>query len=171
MPGLRWDTDLITRLTRGTGAAHDVDEALLGLVALLRDPYSLWRASILMVMPDRVRARLVAVWSGASQSLLEVGTEMAISATTALPQVMRTGRPIVTRSRDGSNLLEDILREEGVRSRISIPLRVNDEVVGILIFASSSPEVFDASDVPFFIGVGVGLERRLLNLVAKSERL
>lgn len=150
--------------------ASTIDAALGGLAEILGRRLPLWRASVRAQVPGGDHVVIVSVWC-AGETLLGPGTKMSALAS-SLPEVARDGGSVVFGGElDDLSLPDQILRDEGILSSVSIPLRAAGAVIGILSFSSRTAGTFQEADAGFFAGLGAALEERLVELIGRSGML
>jgi hypothetical protein len=66
----------------------------------------------------------------------------------------------------GDPLLDQIVRDEGNRSWVVMPITRDRLVVGLLSVSSHEPDTFSSDDLPFFDALSGAISERLLELVA-----
>lgn len=156
---------LLTALPALVRRAGTAQEALIKLVDTLRPSIpSLWRASILKLLPSEEQLVYVALWSGV-ESQLEPGVHVSAMAT-IFPEVKKLDRPVLSSERpDSPLLLVQIVASEGVASWASIPLHRDGHIVGLLSFSSLETNAFDVGDLGFFEQLGKGVEKKLVDLM------
>jgi GAF domain-containing protein len=107
-------------------------------------------------------AEVVAVWSGLPTSLTP-GLEVSLRAT-SYAEVQREGRSVLFES-DYEPLLDHLLTEEGIRSWITTPLFVGQEIRGLLSFSSWRTGAFTEEDRALFDHVGLAVQQTLVPLL------
>jgi GAF domain-containing protein len=135
----------------GVGEPQGVVEALL---PLLRACFPVDRASIRRIEDSMLE--IVAVWSAVPTSL-DVGTTMSVMAS-SLPALVRTGRPVLQPVVAARELLDEVMAIEGVASYVTLPLRDQSRIVGLLSFSSLTPGAFSSTDLDFLENVAAIVE-------------
>src|SRR3954471_13703598 len=90
-------------------------------------------------------AHAVGAWSEAGARGISVGETLVLVGDTAMPRVLRTGRP--TRIDDYerfSGPLAERLRELGIRSTVAAPIFVNGDLWGAITASTTSSEPMPA---------------------------
>jgi transcriptional regulator with GAF, ATPase, and Fis domain len=156
---------LLTALPALVRRAGTAQEALIKLVDTLRSSIpSLWRASILKLLPLERQLVYVALWS-VVESQLAPGVHVSVVAT-VFPEVQKLDRPVLSSEHsDSPLLLVQIVASEGVASWASIPLHRDGHIVGLLSFSSLEADAFRAGDLAFFEQLGKGVEKKLVDLM------
>jgi GAF domain-containing protein len=157
-------------LTEKLGQARTLDEALEAMVLALRPEFSISWATIRVVDPNTPEAMVLAGLWAARETTLERGMRMSVLATSLL-EVSEAGGTVIfgkVRTDRPPTLLEEILRAEGARSWVSIPLRVNGRTVGLLSFSSSRTDAFSESDRLVFDALGSAYGGILLELARRE---
>jgi transcriptional regulator with GAF, ATPase, and Fis domain len=133
--------------------SQQVLEVVLQHIRLL---YPLNRAAIRRV--DGAMLEIVAVWS-AERTSLGVGTRMSV-ASSSLPAILTTGRPVIASVHDPGGFLHELVLSEGIASYVTLPLRMNGVVRGLISFSSGLPDTFKPDDLPFLERVAEAVEAR-----------
>jgi len=121
------------------------------------------RISVRVLVPEREAVMVAGVWSR-GPTRLKAGSILELVAT-ATPEVLKTKRPVFGGSASPEEPVDQILKEEGVRAWVSIPLRARGAIVGTLTLSSSRPGAFSPAGEPFLSSLAEALESSLLGLV------
>jgi len=157
----RADT-LKREIQAAVGSARTLDAAARRFAELIRSEYDgLMRVAIRAYDSESNTVRIVGLWSDKDSA---IGTGVTTSATaTSMPEILRTGRPVFEANAQ-ELYLDGVLRSEGIRSWVSIPLKSGRAVKGLLSLSSSRPNAFPREDEPFLAEVGEVVEEHLLSL-------
>src|SRR6266498_2055167 len=118
------------------------------------------RASIRMLTDDGAGLQIVAVW-GKTSDVIRIGSLLGVGAT-SFPEVVRTDGPVTSGMVD-ETLAGEVLRSEGIRSWIAVPLRDSNGLpVGLLNLSSSEAKAFPNASLAFFEATARELEREIL---------
>ena len=123
---------------------HEIYETFVqGLGQLLRFD----RTAVLVMDESREHLRLVDQWSD-SEPGVEIGVHIPI-ADSVFGTLIRTRRPLVEREvgEAGDWPETAALRNEGIRSRVLLPLVVKNQVIGVLTIASRRPGAYAGDDL------------------------
>ncbi len=153
---LREANDQLQVQTERLEALREVDRAILSAespreiatVAARRaqDIVPCERVSVALFDWDADRVTVLTAQQSA-ESVLESGTEFPIDAFT-LTDRLRAGYIEELPNLDAapSTAITDRLRDAGIRSAITVPMRVEDELVGTVNFGATAPGSFDESE-------------------------
>jgi hypothetical protein len=116
---------------------------------------------------DQERSRVAAIWSIADTPI-KAGTEIALNLTEglrALLDVIEAGRPFLLRDVDFDlGLVGDVRRRQGIKATMIVPLERDGTVEGVLTFGTDVEGGLRDDHIPFFTGLGKGVETKLLEL-------
>lgn len=146
--------EILSRISHALEEATGPQQVLEALLAELRACYPLDRAAIRRI--DDTMLEIIAVWSTAPTSL-GIGTRMSV-ASSSLPAILTTGRPVVASVRDPGGFLHELVLSEGIASYVTLPLRVNGVVRGLISFSSGLPDTFKPDELPFLERVAEAVE-------------
>lgn len=154
--------------------AHNIDRALVRMIDALNEQYDIGQSIVGMLNLERATVRIVAVWS-AFETLNAPGVELSLRYTEDMAQLvgeLLAGRPMVfDLSQFQLALLNDIFEHEGITLWVAIPLhRAPGRIAAVLGLGTAKPGGFTDRDVPFFTGLGRGIEEKFLDLVERSGR-
>ena len=162
------DSSLL-RAVRASAGARSLEAALAGLVGCLDGRFrQLTRVSMRALAPDGRSLVIVGVWSIGETNLGPGGMMSILSS--SYPEMVAAGRTILAHQTDDP-VLTDILRTEGVRSWVSVPLRRRERIVAMLSISSWASEAFSEEDLPLLDDLGAALQERLLELAERSGHL
>jgi hypothetical protein len=126
--------------------------------------YALLRISVCVLSADGGTIHFVSVW-GARSEVIFPGATMHVGAT-VFPEVVRVDGPVTSEASEAT-LAAEVVRHEGVRAWISVPLRNDIGLpVGLMNFSSRTPEAFKPDSVPYFAGIGAEIEAKVLSLIS-----
>jgi len=115
---------------------------------------------------------VAACYRGLSDEVVEMIRRQKVGAEPIGTQVVRTGCPVVV-----DELLEhptggEIARREGFRSSVSVPLKAEGEVTGVLALITRVEHHFSADEVELLGGIGaqLGLAVRKALLFSKAQQ-
>jgi GAF domain-containing protein len=124
-------------------------------------------SSLLLLNKKRQTFDLVSS-SGLSETYLSKGL---IDATKSVPEVLESDQGVVIEEAQFDNHLQypEAAREEGIRSILSIPLRVKEAVPGILRLYSAQPGSFQAATLPLLKKFADQAARAIENALAYAK--
>jgi GAF domain-containing protein len=141
-----------------------LDAALGVLASRLADRFRITRISVRIYDPQTDELEFVGVWSS-EPTYLGAGVRMPARSTTFGEVELRgsaiLGRPPV----EAGPLLDQLLRDEGTRSWVVMPLARDRLVVGLLSAGSPLDGGFTEDDLALFDALAVAVGDRLLSLV------
>lgn len=162
--------ELVSSIRAAVEAAGTLPDALAAVAAELSGGFPIVRLSVrLVVAPDMLA--IAGVWTP-RETALKAGTRIPARSSSLLDPGIREGRAVVFSMPEHESLLEQILRDEGIRSWVTVGLRDDEgELAGLLSFSSDRPAAFIDADVELFEALGAGLEGKLLSLARRSGTL
>lgn len=163
---------IVEQATAKVGEAVALEGALARLADLLAQRYRLTRISVSTVVPGEM-VELVGAWTPGG-TILRPGSRMAIDRTETVrgdfDRFARGEMVVGVPERvDVARGVSDVMHEEGMETILTIPLRTGDGLVGIISFASASPEAYGAADRALFERLGAGLQAHLIELIRKHR--
>lgn len=170
--GARRSFDNLSDVVEAVNAAESIDQALASLASHIDAGHEV--ATVTAARYEDHSVVLVSVWQALPVQTWEPGMAISLDLTPGVRDAadrVLAGRPVAARIDEPDlGLLTDLSRAEGVRSWIAVPLHDGDEVVAAIFMGSAGSEGFTDDDLPFFAGVGRGVEEHLVRLVRKSGR-
>ena len=145
--------------------AGSMEEALASLAAALSERYPISRISVRTYDPRSDELEIAGVWS-AGPTHLGVGVRVPARSTSFAEAELRRSTLIGDAPMPGDPLLDQIVRDEGNRSWLVMPLIRDRLVVGLLSVSSREPNTFTRDDLPFFDALAGAIGQRLLELAA-----
>jgi signal transduction histidine kinase len=145
--GIGRDAERLRRLQLVTDAAlsHlDLDQLLAELLTRIRDVLDADTAVVLLC--DELRGELVARAAIGLEEEVERGVRIPVGRGFA-GRIAAERRPIVLDDVDQADVLNPILRENGVKSMAGVPLVFGDEMLGVLHVGTLTPREFTKDDV------------------------
>jgi transcriptional regulator with GAF, ATPase, and Fis domain len=150
-----WAETIYTLAAR-VGHHASADELLMSLVDATTKQLRLWRAGLCSINDTHVT--LEAVWAP-SDTLLAAGMQIAIASSPDITTVVDSVRAGSLQCFEIDDLelglFETVLRSEGIRTWLLIPLRSGKDVIGFLALGSGETRAFDEVDDSMFKAVGV----------------
>lgn len=121
------------------------------LLARIRDALAADTVVILLAEPDQSELYAAAV----------LDFEEEISERVRVPvgkgfagRIAATGKPVVIEDLEHADAVNHLLRKRGLTSLLGVPLRLDDDVVGVLHVGSVAPRVFGPADIEVLEGIG-----------------
>jgi GAF domain len=165
MPEARELEPMVVDSAEAVATRATLDEALGALGALLSDRYRIARISVRIYVPETDELEFVGVWSS-DPTLLVAGVRMPARATTFAEVEARGGAILGRPPAKAVPLLDQLLRDEGARSWVVMPLLRDRLLVGLLSVASRDVDGFTEADLPFFDSLAIAVRGRLLELAS-----
>ncbi len=166
------EVDILSQILRTLNATPRVDEAFPKIAGPLRRLTHADRISLALFTSDQKEFIIISLDQPHPE--LDKGTRMPVEATSALSDILN-GRIHMTPNLEVERDLpgEKALYEAGYRSRMNIPLNVQDRVYGALNFAWVEPNGFDHLSIPLLQrladAVALAIERTH-HLLEEQER-
>jgi transcriptional regulator with GAF, ATPase, and Fis domain len=159
---------LFEALPRRLGKSKHPEAALNAIVRELRTVIpSVWRATLNRLHIRQNQVECVAVWCD-RKTELKPGMRVS-TLVTSVPEVLKLRRPVVSSEHRGeTSELKRVLLAEGTRSWTAIPLAAQEQIVGVLTLSSRDENVFSMDDLPFYESLGLAVQGRLIDLIARS---
>jgi PAS domain S-box-containing protein len=153
----------VDKLIAGTLEIREVHDALVTLLARI---IPVDRTSLVLIHEVEGVWETTKVWSRGTP-VLPAGRRAPLAGS-VVEHVARTGRPLLEREIGESGEWPEnaVLRAEGLRSRVLLPLRIEGRVVGLLTAASTIPEAYAPEDLqilePIADQLAIGIHRSSL---------
>jgi putative methionine-R-sulfoxide reductase with GAF domain len=128
-------------------AQSDIDSLLSTAVNVVREQFSYYYAAVFLPDADQQFAVLRAGTGEAGQKMLERGHSLRIGAVGIVGYVMGAGEPRITGNvdEDPAHYMNQYLPE--TRSEMAVPMKLGDQIVGVLDVQSTRRNSFSADDV------------------------
>jgi GAF domain-containing protein len=145
---LRRNTQLETaaQVAREAASIHDQDQLLAETVRLISDRFGFYHAGIFLLDRAGEYAVLAAASSEGGQRMLAKGHRLQRGAG-IVGYVAALGEPRIALDVGVDEVFFDNPDLPGTRSEMALPLRVRDEIIGVLDVQSSEPAAFSDEDV------------------------
>jgi GAF domain-containing protein len=124
---------------------------LSGAVDLIRDSYpDMYHVQIFLIDPERRVAQLAASTGEVGQLLLARGHALGVGSQSVIGQVSAADQPVIARAgdRSGVHRRNELLPETAAEA--AFPLRVGDQIIGVLDLQSRAEDAFAEGDLPIF---------------------
>ncbi|MCX7680701.1 MAG: GAF domain-containing protein [Anaerolineae bacterium] len=138
------------RVTFAASERVSPDELLDLVVNLVRDQFNLYHAQVYIVDREQGAAVLRQSTGYAGRQLLQRKHKIPLDATALVTKAIRTGEPVLVAdvSKDPDFMSNPLLPE--TRSELVVPLKLGDEVIGVLDAQDRIPGRFGPSTVALF---------------------
>jgi GAF domain-containing protein len=146
-------------------SAHTMEDALGSLASVLSERFPVSRISVRTYDPRTDELEFVGVWS-AGPTHLGPGLRVPARSTSFAEVELQGSAMLGDASSSGGPLLDQIVRDEGNRSWVVMPIARDRLVVGLLSVSSREPERFTRHDLPFFDALASAIGERLLDLAS-----
>ena len=134
-------------IARDATAAKSTEELLNSAVTLVHERFGYYHAAIFLIDEQNKYAVIVATRSEAGKKLLELGHKLEVGKVGIVGHVAATGeaRIALDVGVDAVHFRQPLLLE--TRSEISLPLIVDNRVIGVLDVQSRDEAAFDRQDI------------------------
>jgi hypothetical protein len=168
------DEGAVAAVAKVVEGARTADDALAAIADFFQDNLSVSRIGVRMRRRGADDVMVAAVWSRVPTQLDAGRTHVGSGLVGEVyDRVVRSQHADIYRVGAGAvHLLEELLKEEGNRSALQIPLVLEARVQAVLTLMSSREDAFLPGDLGFYERVGEALAPTLLPLarVAIEER-
>ncbi|MBA3530900.1 MAG: response regulator, partial [Ardenticatenales bacterium] len=137
---------LINHVGRSATSLLDQSELLPDIVERIRATFEYYGVMILLMEPGNESLRLSAAATVEEVDLLEKGLVIPIDKG-IIGHVARTGEPMVVGDVSAEPRFQPDERLPRIRSELALPLRIGDQVLGVLDLDSDIPHAFRPADV------------------------
>jgi GAF domain-containing protein len=139
--------EAITQVARATVANQSLEEFLSNMVRLISKQFGFYHAGIFLLDQQREYAELRAANSEGGQRMLSRGHRLAIGQSGIVGYVAATGRARIALDVGDDAAFFNNPDLPSTRSEIALPLRVADQIIGILDVQSITSNAFQEEDV------------------------
>lgn len=138
---------LLNNLDRAISSSLDIHELFSAYVQGLHKILSFDRTTLLLLEEGGMAASIVDQWFNGT-SALPIGARLSLEDS-VLDRSIHLRQPVLDNELLGHDPLSEgaVLRQEGIRSRIVLPLVVKNRVIGVLTVASRIPTKLVESDL------------------------
>jgi len=156
--------EALNRVARIVSGSLELDEVYDGFVAELRRLMPVDRTSITRIDEARENWTIVRQWTTVEPTLQPGGWHPLEKS--VFGEVVRTGQPLVESpiDQDGRWVESPLLRDEGMQSRIIVPLMVKDRVTGTVSVAARSLHAFSEADLEMVVPLAAQLALAVENV-------
>ncbi len=149
------------------------DELLQTFVQAAQSRFGLWRVAVYLQLPNRSGVALRAVAGEHAEELLQAGHEVHETSQDPIAYVLQQGQWLFLPTPEAQEPYGDTAPVPSGRSRLIMPLRTQDEMLGVVDMHAAQPHAFLSSDLPMLQLVADALSIALANtrLVAGLQRL
>lgn len=161
-----------TRVARGAAMVRDVDQLLTRTASLIAEQFGSYQASIFLIDEAAGRAVLRAASLEAGRRLVEQGYSLRIGQVGIVAHVAEVGEPRI--ALDVSQDADYVAHPDFplARSEMALPLKVREQMIGVLDVQSEEPDAFSVEDVAILQTVADQLALAIENarLLQRSQR-
>ncbi len=137
---------VVDNIHRIIATTVEIRDVYTGIVAELKKAVDLDRASISLPGEKKDIAVTYVISTEYDSMTLQEGETYPLKDS-ILERTINTGRPVIIEDTENNRLATDaLLLREGIRSRLSVPLRVKENIVGSINLGSKKPNNFSAAD-------------------------
>jgi GAF domain-containing protein/HAMP domain-containing protein len=135
------------QVAREAAAIHDLDTLLSHTTELISQNFGFYHAGIFLLDEEKEFAILQAANSEGGQRMLDRGHKLAVGQTGVVGLVADTGIPRIALDVGEDSYFFDNPDLPATRSEMALPLKTQDEIIGILDVQSKTPGAFTDSDL------------------------
>jgi GAF domain-containing protein/HAMP domain-containing protein len=135
------------QVAREAAAIHDLDTLLSHTTELISQNFGFYHAGIFLLDEEKEFAILQATNSEGGQRMLDRGHKLAVGQTGVVGLVADTGIPRIALDVGEDSYYFDNPDLPETRSEMALPLKTQDEIIGILDVQSKIPGAFSDSDL------------------------
>lgn len=144
------DIETSAEIAAAANEVGEIDELLSLMVNLIRDRFGYYYVQVYLLDKDDEFAVLREGTGYLGRRLIVQGHKLPMNGTSLVAQAVQTGRPVVVQ-----NVLEDrnFLPNEWLpdtRAELTIPLRTQDKIIGVLDIQHSELDAFQPTTVNLF---------------------
>ncbi|NJN54236.1 MAG: GAF domain-containing protein [Anaerolineae bacterium] len=139
--------NLINQVGRNAISFRELDGLLAEAVKLIRQSFDFYAVGILLVDRERGEVYLSAADTAEESPVTPGGFAIKIESPSIITQVVKTGRPLVANDVTQNQFYLPDQRLPRVKSEIGLPLKVGDQVIGVLEIQHSVVHAFSPEDV------------------------
>ena len=156
--------EALNRVARIVSGSLELDEVYDGFVAELRRLMPVDRTSITRIDEARENWTIVRQWTTVEPTMRPGGWHPLEGS--VFGEVAQTGKALLESPIDphGRWVESPLLRDEGMQSRIIVPLRVKDRVTGTVSVAARSPQAFSEADLEMVVPMAAQLALAVENV-------
>jgi GAF domain-containing protein/HAMP domain-containing protein len=134
-------------IARDAASAHSLDELLDQTAELICNRFSFYHAGIFLLDNDKEYAVLVASPTEAGQSMIANNHRLRVGEIGIVGRVAATGEPRVTLNTGADTVYFNNPFLPNTRSEMALPLKVQNNVIGVLDVQSDQPLAFNEDDI------------------------
>lgn len=138
---------IAAEVARDATTAEELDELLNRSIQLILDRFNFYHTGIFLIDNDREYAVLRASPTQAGRAMLEKGHRLKLGQIGLVGYVAATGSPRIALDTGQDTAYFNNPMLPNTRSEVAIPLKVGDNVLGVLDVQSTQPEAFTQDDV------------------------
>ena len=133
-------------ITRDAATARNLNELLDRVVELVQARFGFYHVAAFLVSEDRQSVNLMSAAGASAEQLLARGVYIRMGVG-VVGHVAETGRPYIVGDTAADDRYIPHAFLPDTRSEAALPLRVGEEVIGVLVVQSDRPHVFGAGSV------------------------
>ena len=139
--------EAIAQVARATTANQSLETTLPNLATLISKQFGFYHAGIFLLDEDREFAELRATNSDGGKRMLARGHKLAIGQSGIVGYVSATGKPRIALDVEADAAFFDNPDLPSTRSEMALPLRVGEQIIGVLDVQSIASNAFQEEDV------------------------
>jgi GAF domain-containing protein/HAMP domain-containing protein len=134
-------------IARDAASARDLRELLARTAELISQRFGFYHTGIFLLDNNREYAVLVASPSEPGQAMMANDHKLRVGEMGIVGRVAAAGEPRVTQNTGGDNVYFNNPYLPNTQSEMSLPLKVENKVIGVLDVQSDKPQAFSDEDV------------------------
>jgi len=138
--------EAIAQVARATAANQNLETLLPNLVELISKQFDFYHAGVFLLDDNKEFAELRAANSDGGKRMLERGHKLGIGQSGIVGYVSATGKPRISLDVGADAVFFDNPDLPNTRSEMALPLRVSDQVIGVLDVQSIASNAFQEED-------------------------
>ena len=139
--------EAIAQVARATAANQNLETLLPSLVELISKQFDFYHAGVFLLDDNKEFAELRAANSDGGKHMLERGHKLGIGQSGIVGYVSATGKPRITLDVEADAAFFNNPDLPNTRSEMALPLRVGEQIIGVLDVQSIASNAFQEEDI------------------------
>lgn len=139
--------EAVAQVARATTTDQNIESLLASLVTLISQQFGFYHAGIFLVDENREFAILRSANSDGGKRMLDRGHQLKIGQSGIVGFVTATGKPRIALDVGSDAAFFDNPDLPKTRSELALPLRIADQVIGVLDVQSTESNAFQEQDI------------------------
>jgi GAF domain-containing protein len=136
----------IAEVARTTTAIHSFDQILPAITTAISEHLGYYYVGLFLLDEEKQYAILRSASTPEGLRMINRGYRIAVGSINPVGYIAQSGKPRITRHREGSTFLENVEFPE-TRSQIVLPLGSGDRILGVLDIQSRETNAFNEDDL------------------------